>query len=59
MQLAEPHHTGITPIQSIEYEHGPLVVKAADDLPDGTSEILGIDFFLHRRCLFICYKGNQ
>ena len=47
VQLVEAHHTRLTPVQGVKYEHRPLVAETADDLSDGTSEILGIDFFLH------------
>ena len=47
VQLVEAHYTRLTPVQGVQYEHRPLVAEAADDLPDGTREILGIDFFLH------------
>ena len=47
VQLVEAHHTRLTSVQGVQYEHRPLVAETADDLPDGTSEILGIDFFLH------------
>ena len=47
VQLVEAHHTRLTPVQGVKYEHRPFVAETADDLSDGTSEILGIDFFLH------------
>ena len=47
VQLVEAHYTRLTPVQGVQYEHRPLVAEAADDLSDGTSEILGINFFLH------------
>lgn len=47
VQLIEAHHPRLAPVQGVQNEHRPLVTETTDDLPDGTSEILGIDFFLH------------
>ena len=45
-------HRLVSKLLTLLLQKSGKVAKAADDLPDGTSEILGIDIFLHRRCLF-------